>query len=86
MTFMNNERDILIPNAKFLKRIFHANQRTRAIKAICQTYGHLSYGEPDHWTEVLRAVIEGVKEYDYDEVKPFLMIGQHLIQEPSKVV
>jgi len=35
----------------------------------------MSWLESEHWVELLKTVLYGIEEYDYDDVKPYLILA-----------
>jgi hypothetical protein len=45
---VQQEIDIFIPDAKFLKKFFSEAKRNRSIQASCKGYIHYAYFDSDH--------------------------------------
>lgn len=43
LTLHNFQKDLVIPEAKFLKRVFDLSKKTRSIKNICFAYTHFAF-------------------------------------------
>ena len=43
LTLHNFQRDLVIPEAKFLRRVFDLSKKTRSIKNICFAYTHFAF-------------------------------------------
>jgi len=79
-----SERDLYIPEAKFLKRVFNSAPRTRSIVKICEGYCHFTWTDTDHWKDLLKTALEGLNDNDFDEIRPFLMLIQYMIAKPAE--
>lgn len=72
-----------MPDGKFLRRVFVEARRTRSITNICKCYIHYTWGDNDQFADLIKTINLGLHDYDYDEVKPFLMLLQFLLAKPS---
>jgi hypothetical protein len=68
------ERDLFIPEAKFLMRVFDAARKNRTIVAVCKGYIHFCWNDTDGFKELLDIIVNGLVDYDYDAVKPVLIL------------
>jgi len=79
----SSERDIYIPEAKFLKRVFMNGQRTRSLNYLCKGYCHYTWNDNEHWTDLVKTILLAMNDYDYDDLRPFLMLAQYMLQYPA---
>ncbi len=83
LSIQSSERDIFIPESKFLKRVFSFAQRTRSINYICQGYCHYTWNDQEHWIELLKVTLQGLNEHDFDDIRPYLMLVQYMVAKPA---
>lgn len=78
---LQQEIDIFIPDAKFLKRFFLEAKRNRSIAAIATGYIHYVYFDEDHVEEMFKTVESGLldQNYDYDKIRPYMCLFETLL-------
>ena len=60
-TFMQQQEfDIFIPDAKFLKRFFVEAKRNRSIAAVCKGHIHYAFFDSDQVEELFKTVEHGL--------------------------
>ena len=84
------EKDLFFPEAKFLRRVFlSAGAHTHSMLAVCQCYVHYVWyaqANPKEFKELLQVVQQGLTDGEFDEVKPYLVLTQKLIEAcPERV-
>ena len=60
-----------------------ANKKNKAIKALCTGYCHYSWCDKDLFNQLLDVVQLGLTEHDYNDIKPYLTLIQHIVMKPS---
>lgn len=71
---IQQESDLFIPDAKFLKRIFAEAKKSRSITAVVKCYCHFSWNDNEHFKELVNTIVHGLNDFDHDEVRPFLIL------------
>ncbi|CDW78729.1 UNKNOWN [Stylonychia lemnae] len=80
---MPQERDLYIPEGKFLKRVFQEAKKNRSIAYAAKGYVHFCWSDRLAFQSVVEAIQIGLRESDYDDARPYLMLLQHLLQTPG---
>lgn len=80
---IQQERDLYIPEAQFLKMVFQKGFKNRSLKALCQSYCHYTWSDPDSFATLLEVMIQGLNDSDYADAKPFFVLAQFLLQKPG---
>jgi hypothetical protein len=42
-------------------------------------YCHYTWADNEQFNELIKTIVSGVNDFDYDDVKPFLMLLQFLL-------
>lgn len=80
---LQQERDLFIPDSKFLKKVFWEARKARAILALCKGYCHFAWNEKEAFSELLGVIQHGLTDYDHEELKPFLHLTYFLLERPG---
>lgn len=80
----STERDLFIPDPKFLKRIISEATKNRSIGYICKTYCHYTWFNNLAYESLLKTILIGLNDFDYDHIRPFLMMASFMLENPSK--
>lgn len=83
-TIIPYERDLFIPEAKFLMRVFQHAKKNRAIVAVSKAYVHFAWNDADAFKELLEIIGNYINELDYDTVKPVLILTQFMLEHPGQ--
>lgn len=79
-SLLSQERDLFIPESKFLKKVFSEARKNRSINYVCMGYVHFTWTEAEGFKELMGVIQNGLNENDYDDIRPYLMLVQFLLQ------
>ena len=70
-----------MPDAHFIATLFASAGKARGAVALSQAYVHYSFYNADHCHRLMEVIEHGLQKYDYDKIKPFLILFQHLLEQ-----
>lgn len=76
----DHETTLIMPQADFIEKFVHAASKPRSISAIAKAYIHWSYFNEQYLNKMWDTVQIGLKKYDYNKIKPFLILFQHMLE------
>lgn len=76
----NENLVLFMPDVQFIQTIFAAAHKSRAAVALSQAYVHHTFYSPTQAMQVFSVVQEGLELLDYDKIRPFLILFQHMLE------
>ena len=77
----SDEKNIFLPERKFMIRILQQAKKKRPMVELAKAYCHFAFADKDLFQELVLTIQEGLNEYDYDDIKPFLVLLQLLLSK-----
>lgn len=68
------------PSPQFIVKLFVSAIKPRAAVALSKAYVHFNYYDGAGAQKLYKIVQTGLEEYDYDKIKPFLILLQHMLE------
>ncbi len=68
------ERDLYIPDFKFLKQVFDNAKKNRSIKAAVYGYVHFTWAEKEGFTELFNCLHQAFIDYDSEYLRPYFFL------------
>lgn len=79
----DHETTLIMPQADFIERFVHAATKPRSMSALAKAYIHWCYYNQHSLNKMWETVQLGLKKYDYNKIKPFLILFQHMLEAQS---
>lgn len=76
------EHDVVLflPMHEFLEKVFHSATKPRIITTLCKAYLHHSVNDDSVMSKLHETVQYGLKEYDHNKIRPFLILFQSMME------
>ena len=71
---------LFMPDTSFIITLFEAARKSRSAVALSQVYVHYCFYSQSNAKKIFQVVCEGLEQYDYDKVRPFLILFQHMLE------
>ena len=73
------EEKILLGEVSYLARLISNSNKVRSMNSITKGLIHYAAGQKARVDEIFKAIVNGLRDYDYDRIKPYLYILEHLL-------
>ena len=71
---------LFMPDTSFICRLFEAARKSRAAVALSRAYVHFCFNDEESTKKLFQVVFHGLDHFDYDKVRPFLILFQHMLE------
>ena len=61
-------------------KVFAAANKPRSAVSLSQAYVHYNYYRGEGIHKLIQVIFNGLNEFDYDRIKSFLILFQHMIE------
>jgi hypothetical protein len=68
-----------MPQVDYIEKLFKAATKPRSQAAIVKGYLHWCYHNEQHMEKMWTLVVEGIRKYDFNKIKPFLLLFQFML-------
>lgn len=71
---------LFTPDTTFIVSLFEAARKARSAVALSQCYVHYSFYTQQNAEKLFQVVMTGLDMYDFDKIRPFLILFQHMLE------
>lgn len=75
-----NDTVLFMPTADFIAKVFYSCTKARAAVKITEAYMHWCYHDSNNANRLWETVEYGLKQYDSDRLRPYLVLFQHMLE------
>ena len=73
-----------MPLPTFISKLFASCTKVRPLVHLTKAYMHWCYHDSNHADKLFETVMLGLKDRDFDKIRPFLVLFQHMIENADQ--